>query len=75
VSESSILQVPLGAAARPFAEMPTTLADVECQHIVAALQQTGWRIHVPLVRKTPVRRSFRADNLPRLGVNPWANSL
>ena len=44
LSESSTLRVPVGAAAGPLAAAPTTLADAERQHILAALQQTGWRV-------------------------------
>ena len=44
VSESSTLQVPLGSAAVPGAVAPPTLAATERAQIVAALEQTGWRI-------------------------------
>jgi len=44
LSESSTLRVPVGPAAGPLADAPTTLADAERQHILAALNQSGWRI-------------------------------
>ncbi len=47
VSESSTLQVPLGAAAVAGAVAPTTLAATERAQILAVLTQTGWRIRGP----------------------------
>lgn len=47
LSESSTLQVPLGSAAVPVAVAPPTLAATERAQILAALEQTGWRIRGP----------------------------
>ena len=47
LSESSTLQVPLGSAAVPGAAGPPTLAAAERGQILAALEQTGWRIRGP----------------------------
>ena len=47
LSESSTLQVPVGAAAVPGAAVPPTLAATERGQILAALDQTGWRIRGP----------------------------
>ena len=47
LSESSTLQVPVGAAAVPAAAGATTLAATERTQILAALEQTGWRIRGP----------------------------
>ena len=47
LSEGSTLQVPLGAAAGPTAAGPPTLAAAERGQILAALEQTGWRIRGP----------------------------
>jgi transcriptional regulator with GAF, ATPase, and Fis domain len=48
LSEGSTLQVPLGAAAVPAAVAPPpTLAATERAQILAALDQTGWRIRGP----------------------------
>ena len=44
VSESSTLQVLLGSVAVPGAIAPPTLAATERAQILAALDQTGWRI-------------------------------
>ncbi|OGB91231.1 MAG: hypothetical protein A2Z31_07290 [candidate division NC10 bacterium RBG_16_65_8] len=44
VSENSTLQVPLGSAAVAGAVAPPTLAATERAQILAALEQTGWRI-------------------------------
>ena len=46
LSEGSTLRVPVGPAAGPFPDAPTTLADAERQHIPGALHQTGWRLRV-----------------------------
>ena len=46
LSESSTLQVPVGAAPVPKAAAPT-LAATERAQILAALTQTGWRIRGP----------------------------
>ena len=47
LSESSTLQVLVGAAAVPVAVAPPTLAATERAQILAALAQTGWRIRGP----------------------------
>jgi len=47
LSEGSTLQIPLGAAAVPGAAGPPTLATTERTQILAALEQTGWRIRGP----------------------------
>ena len=48
LSDSSTLQVPVGAAALPGAVVPPpTLAATERTQILAALEQTGWRIRGP----------------------------
>jgi formate hydrogenlyase transcriptional activator len=47
LSEGSTLVVPLGAAAGPSALGPPTLAATERTQILAALEQTGWRIRGP----------------------------
>ena len=47
LSEGSTLQIPLGAAAVPGATGPPTLATTERTQILAALEQTGWRIRGP----------------------------
>jgi len=47
LSEGSTLQVPLGSAAVPGAAGPPTLAAAERGQILAALEQTGWRIRGP----------------------------
>ena len=47
LGESSTLRVPVGPAAGPLADAPTTLADAERQHILAALHQTGWHVRGP----------------------------
>ena len=47
LSEGSTLQVPLGSAAVPGAAGPATLAAAEREQILAALEQTGWRIRGP----------------------------
>jgi formate hydrogenlyase transcriptional activator len=47
LSEGSTLQVPLGAAAGPAAAGAPTLAATERTQILAALDQTGWRIRRP----------------------------
>ncbi len=47
LSESSTLQVPLGSAAVPEAAASPTLAASERRQILAALEQTGWRIRGP----------------------------
>jgi transcriptional regulator with GAF, ATPase, and Fis domain len=47
LSEGSTLQVPLGAAAAPGPAGPPTLAAAEREQILAALDQTGWRIRGP----------------------------
>jgi len=47
LSESSTLQVPVGAAVVAGAVVPTTLAANERGQILAALTQTGWRIRGP----------------------------
>jgi transcriptional regulator with GAF, ATPase, and Fis domain len=47
LSESSTLQVPVGAAVVAGAVVPTTLAANERWQILAALTQTGWRIRGP----------------------------
>lgn len=44
LSEGSTLRVPVGPAAGPVPDALPTLADAERQHILAALEQTGWRI-------------------------------
>jgi transcriptional regulator with GAF, ATPase, and Fis domain len=44
LSDSSTLRVPVGPAAGPVPGALPTLADAERQHILAALEQTGWRI-------------------------------
>jgi len=47
LSEGSTLRVPVGLIAGPIPNAPTTLEDVERQHILAALHQTGWRVRGP----------------------------
>jgi transcriptional regulator with GAF, ATPase, and Fis domain len=47
LSEGSTLQVSLGSAAVPGAAGPPTLAAAERTQILAALDQTGWRIRGP----------------------------
>jgi transcriptional regulator with GAF, ATPase, and Fis domain len=47
LSESSTLQVPLESAALPGAFASPTLAATERAQILAALEQTGWRIRGP----------------------------
>jgi transcriptional regulator with GAF, ATPase, and Fis domain/PAS domain-containing protein len=47
LSASSTLQVPMGAAVVPAAAPPPTLAAAERGQILAALDQTGWRIRGP----------------------------
>ena len=47
LSDSSTLQVSVGAAAVPGAAGPPTLAVAERGQILAALDQTGWRIRGP----------------------------
>jgi transcriptional regulator with GAF, ATPase, and Fis domain len=47
LSEGSTLRVPVGAAAAPGLDAPPTLADAERTQILAALEQTGWRIRGP----------------------------
>jgi formate hydrogenlyase transcriptional activator len=47
LSGGSTLRVPLGPSAGPVADAPTTLADAERTHILAALHQTGWRVRGP----------------------------
>jgi formate hydrogenlyase transcriptional activator len=47
LSEGSTLQVPVGAAVLPGAAGPPTLATAERGQILAALDQTGWRIRGP----------------------------
>jgi formate hydrogenlyase transcriptional activator len=47
LSETSTLQVPLGSAAVPGVAGPPTLAAAEREQILAALEQTGWRIRGP----------------------------
>jgi len=47
LSEGSTLEVPLGSAAVPGAAGPQTLAASERGQILAALEQTGWRVRGP----------------------------
>jgi formate hydrogenlyase transcriptional activator len=47
LSEGSTLRVPVGAPAGPLAAVPPTLADTERTQILAALEQSGWRIRGP----------------------------
>jgi transcriptional regulator with GAF, ATPase, and Fis domain len=47
LSEGSTLRVPVGLVAGPILDAPTTLEDAERQHILAALEQTGWRVRGP----------------------------
>jgi transcriptional regulator with GAF, ATPase, and Fis domain len=47
LSEGSTLRVPVGPAAPPLVEAASTLAAAERQQILAALEQTGWRIRGP----------------------------
>jgi transcriptional regulator with GAF, ATPase, and Fis domain len=47
LSESSTLQVPVGAPPPPGAAGSPTLAVAERGQILAALDQTGWRIRGP----------------------------
>ena len=47
LSEGSTLRVPVTPAAGPAALAAPTLADAERTQIVAALEQTGWRIRGP----------------------------
>jgi len=47
LSEGSTLQVPLGSTVLPGAAGPPTLAATERTQILAALEQTGWRIRGP----------------------------
>ncbi len=44
LSDSSTLQVLMGSAAAPVLDGPPTLAATERTQILAALEQTGWRI-------------------------------
>jgi formate hydrogenlyase transcriptional activator len=47
LSEGSTLRVPVGPAATPLAAAAPTLAATERSQILAALEQTGWRIRGP----------------------------
>jgi len=47
LSDSSTLRVPVEAAAAPGPDAPPTLAAAERTQILAALEQTGWRIRGP----------------------------
>ncbi|HSB67744.1 MAG TPA: sigma 54-interacting transcriptional regulator [Candidatus Methylomirabilis sp.] len=44
LTEGSTLRVPLAPAPDTVADAPKTLAEAERQHILTALQKTGWRI-------------------------------
>jgi len=68
LSEGSTLRVPVDPAAGPFPDAPTTLADAERQHILAALHQTGWRVRVvdgaaTLLGLKPTTRESRIKQL------------
>ena len=69
LSDSSTLRVPVGPAAPPAAP---TLADAERTQILAALEQTGWRIRGPAgaaallgLKPTTLESRIKKLGLPR----------
>jgi len=47
VTTGQTLKVPMLEASAPAAQMPQTLADSEREHILKALERSGWRIKGP----------------------------
>jgi hypothetical protein len=75
LSTGSTLRVPVALAVGPSAAAPPTLAEAERTQIVAALEQTGWRVRGPAARPQAHRpriphQEARAPAPPLSGASP-----